>query len=215
MKLEGDANDYVGKGLSGGIIIIKPSKSSIISAEENIIAGNTLLYGSISGECYLNGVVGERFAVRNSGAIAIAEGCGDHGCEYMTGGVVVILGDTGRNFSAGMSGGIAYVFDEGDDFYEKCNRSMVEIKKMTSLPVNRDISEEDIENDLLNYDEARLKKILQKHIKYSNSVKAKMIIDNWEKMLSKFVKITPIEYRKALENKDIIKLKEKIKVAGE
>ncbi|MAQ07561.1 MAG: glutamate synthase large subunit [SAR116 cluster bacterium] len=215
MKLEGDANDYVGKGLSGGIIIIKPSKSSIISAEENIIAGNTLLYGSISGECYLNGVVGERFAVRNSGAIAIAEGCGDHGCEYMTGGVVVILGDTGRNFSAGMSGGIAYVFDEGDDFYEKCNRSMVEIKKMTSLPVNRDISEEDIENDLLNYDEARLKKILQKHIKYSNSVKAKTIIDNWEKMLSKFVKITPIEYRKALENKDIIKLKEKIKVAGE
>ena len=110
-----------------------------------------------------------------------------------------------------MSGGIAYVFDEGDDFYEKCNRSMVEIKKMTSLPVNRDISEEDIENDLLNYDEARLKKILQKHIKYSNSVKAKMIIDNWEKMLSKFVKITPIEYRKALENKDIIKLKEKKK----
>ena len=215
MKLEGDANDYVGKGLSGGIIIIKPSKSSIISAEENIIAGNTLLYGAISGECYLNGVVGERFAVRNSGAIAIAEGCGDHGCEYMTGGVVVILGDTGRNFSAGMSGGIAYVFDEGDDFYEKCNRSMVEIKKMTSLPVNRDISEEDIENDLLNYDEARLKKILQKHIKYSNSVKAKTIIDNWEKMLSKFVKITPIEYRKALENKDIIKLKEKIKVAGE
>ena len=215
MKLEGDANDYVGKGLSGGIIIIKPSKSSIISAEENIIAGNTLLYGSISGECYLNGVVGERFAVRNSGAIAIAEGCGDHGCEYMTGGVVVILGDTGRNFSAGMSGGIAYVFDEGDDFYEKCNRSMVEIKKMTSLPVNRDISEEDIENDLLNYDEARLKKILQKHIKYSNSVKAKTIIDNWEKMLSKFVKITPIEYRKALENKDILKLKEKIKVAGE
>ncbi len=215
MKLEGDANDYVGKGLSGGIIAIKPRKNSILCAEENIIAGNTILYGAISGECYLNGVVGERFAVRNSGAIAVVEGCGDHGCEYMTGGITIILGGTGRNFAAGMSGGIAYVLDEKEDFFEKINMSMVEIKNLTSFPVKRNIKPYEITSDLLNFDEVRLKKIIKKHIQLTNSLKGKFIIENWDKMISKFVKITPVEYKNALENRKVTNQNEEIKVAGE
>ena len=125
--LHGDANDYVGKGLSGGRIVIRPTDDSKIVAEESIIVGNTVLYGATEGECYFRGVAGERFAVRNSGAVAVVEGVGDHGCEYMTGGVVVVLGQTGRNFAAGMSGGVAYVLDEAGDFAERCNMAMVEL----------------------------------------------------------------------------------------
>ncbi len=215
IKLEGDANDYVGKGLSGGIIAINPKKNSILLAEENIIAGNTLLYGAISGECYLNGVVGERFAVRNSGATAVVEGCGDHGCEYMTGGIVIILGKTGRNFAAGMSGGIAYVFDDEDNFRESCNMSMVELKSLSNIKIKRNVKSYEISRDLLSFDELRLKQIIKKHVKLTHSKKGKFIINNWEKMISKFVKITPIEFRKALQSTRNVKENEVIKVAGE
>ena len=129
-ELEGDANDYVGKGLSGGRIVIRPPADAGIVPEESIIVGNTVLYGAIAGECYFRGVAGERFAVRNSGATAIVEGAGDHCCEYMTGGIVVVLGHTGRNFAAGMSGGIAYVLDEDGTFEQRCNRAMVELQEM-------------------------------------------------------------------------------------
>ena len=128
LELDGEANDYVGKGLSGGRIVVRPPADAGIVPEESIIVGNTVLYGAIAGECYFRGVAGERFAVRNSGAIAVVEGAGDHGCEYMTGGVVVVLGQTGRNFAAGMSGGIAYVLDEDGSFAERCNMSMVELE---------------------------------------------------------------------------------------
>ena len=127
-ELEGEGNDYVGKGLSGGRIIVKPAPDSGIVPEESIIVGNTVMYGAIAGECYFRGVAGERFAVRNSGAVAVVEGAGDHGCEYMTGGIVIVLGPTGRNFAAGMSGGIAYVLDEGGDFEKLCNMSMVDLE---------------------------------------------------------------------------------------
>src|SRR5690606_9820494 len=127
-ELVGEANDYVGKGLSGGRIVIRPSQEARTVAEKSIIVGNTVLYGAIEGECYFRGVAGERFAVRNSGAIAVVEGVGDHGCEYMTGGIVVVIGQTGRNFAAGMSGGVAYVLDEDGDFAERCNMAMVELE---------------------------------------------------------------------------------------
>ncbi|MDZ7621365.1 MAG: hypothetical protein U5O69_02670 [Candidatus Competibacteraceae bacterium] len=130
LELDGEANDYVGKGLSGGRLIVRPPTDSRRRAEENIIVGNTVLYGAIAGECYFRGVAGERFAVRNSGALAVVEGVGDHGCEYMTGGVVVVLGPTGRNFAAGMTGGIAYVLDEDGDFASRCNLSMVELEPL-------------------------------------------------------------------------------------
>ncbi len=214
IKLEGDANDYVGKGLSGGVIIIKPKKNSLLKAEENIIAGNTLLYGAINGECFLNGVVGERFAVRNSGAISVVEGCGDHGCEYMTGGIAIVLGKTGRNFAAGMSGGIAYVYDEEENFRERCNKSMVELNNLSNLQIERNISSSEILNNLLNFDELRLKKIIKRHVQLTNSSKGKFIIQNWEKVISKFVKITPVEYKKALQNIKGSKINQKIKVTG-
>src|SRR5207302_3968935 len=132
LTLEGDANDYLGKGISGGKIVVRVPRDSTYDPHDNIIAGNTLLYGATSGEVYLQGVVGERFAVRNSGATAVVEGTGDHGCEYMTGGTVVVLGPTGRNFAAGMSGGMAYVFDEDGTFATRCNRSMVSIEPVLS-----------------------------------------------------------------------------------
>ena len=133
LELEGEANDYVGKGLSGGRIVVYPPKEATSSSRsESIIVGNTVLYGAIAGECYFRGVAGERFAVRNSGAIAVVEGAGDHGCEYMTGGIVVVIGETGRNFAAGMSGGIAYVLDEAGDFAERCNLSMVELEPVAA-----------------------------------------------------------------------------------
>ena len=212
-NLEGDANDYVGKGLSGGkISVFKHNKSSIIS-EKNIIAGNTVLYGAISGECYLNGIVGERFAVRNSGATTVVEGCGDHGCEYMTGGVVVVLGKTGRNFAAGMSGGIAYILDEDNTFESHCNKSMVELESLAELSLNQNEKQIEYNNDLLSFDVSRLKITIQNHVKFTKSEKGKLILSNWEKYLPLFVKITPFEFKRALNDR-----KEKIminKIAGE
>ena len=217
-NLKGDANDYVGKGLSGGRISVSPHETSKIIPENNIIAGNTLLYGAISGECYLRGVVGERFAVRNSGATAVVEGCGDHGCEYMTGGVVIILGKTGRNFAAGMSGGIAYILDEDGTFETKCNKAMVGLEKLQSLKNFGTPSAKDIDNDLLDFDEARLKLIIQRHLKYTKSEKAKLILDDWNKYLNLFYKITPFDFKRALnERKQKLKEDNKVpnRIAGE
>ena len=217
-NLKGDANDYVGKGLSGGRISVSPHETSKIIPENNIIAGNTLLYGAISGECYLRGVVGERFAVRNSGATAVVEGCGDHGCEYMTGGVVIILGKTGRNFAAGMSGGIAYILDEDGTFETKCNKAMVGLEKLQSLKNLGAPSAKDIDNDLLDFDEARLKLIIQRHLKYTKSEKARLILDDWNKYLNLFYKITPFDFKRALnERKQKLKEDNKVpnRIAGE
>jgi len=210
IELEGEANDYVGKGLSGGRLIIYPPKGCLIVAEENIIVGNTVLYGAISGECFFRGVAGERFAVRNSGAIAVIEGVGDHGCEYMTGGVVVVLGTTGRNFAAGMSGGIAYVLDENGDFEQRCNLSMVELEPV----VEEDAALEgvyhqggdlethgrvDVMHDMTRHDALRLKTLIEKHWHYTNSRRAREILDNWGDYLPHFVKIMPVDYRRALQ----------------
>ncbi|MDC0531208.1 glutamate synthase large subunit, partial [Alphaproteobacteria bacterium] len=200
-NLEGDANDYVGKGLSGGKIAVYPHEKSSLVPEENIIAGNTLLYGAISGECYLNGIVGERFAVRNSGATAVVEGCGDHGCEYMTGGVVVILGKTGRNFAAGMSGGIAYILDEDKTFDRYCNKSMVDLELLSNNDIDNTDDEAEINSDLLNFDVARLKLIIKNHVKYTQSSKGKLILSKWDKYLPLFLKITPFEYKRALNDR--------------
>ena len=180
LTINGDANDYLGKGLSGGRIIVKTPKSGFL-AHENIVAGNTLLYGATSGEVLINGLVGERFAVRNSGATAVVEGVGDHGCEYMTGGTVVVLGRTGKNFAAGMSGGVAYVFDAGQLFDTLCNLDMVELEMVYKL--------EDINI---------LKDLITKHLKWTDSILAKHILDNWKNMVHRFVKVIPIEYKKAL-----------------
>ena len=189
----------------------KNINSKLIS-DQNIIAGNTLLYGAISGECYINGVVGERFAVRNSGATAIVEGCGDHGAEYMTGGVVVILGQTGRNFAAGMSGGIAYIYDKDDEFIKKCNMAMVEVDVLKRANLNDDFNEELIDKNLLDFDEIRLKKIIQIHVKMTGSVKGKDILSNWDKEVSNFKKVMPTEFKRVLTSykKDNLS-----KVAGE
>ena len=217
-NLEGDANDYVGKGLSGGRISIHPQENSSIIAQDNIIAGNTLLYGAISGECYLSGVVGERFAVRNSGATTVVEGCGDHGCEYMTGGIVIVLGKTGRNFAAGMSGGIAYILDEDNTFEANCNKSMVELEKVSRFEGSEHNSVKSINSDLLDFDEARLKFIIQKHFKYTKSKKAKIILDNWNKYISLFHKITPFDFKRALiERKEKLNTKNNTpnRIAGE
>jgi glutamate synthase (NADPH/NADH) large chain len=200
-NLEGDANDYVGKGLSGGKIAVYPHEKSSLVPQENIIAGNTLLYGAISGECYLNGIVGERFAVRNSGATAVVEGCGDHGCEYMTGGVVVILGKTGRNFAAGMSGGIAYILDEDKIFDRYCNKSMVDLELLSNNDIDNTDDEAEINSDLLNFDVARLKLIIKNHVKYTQSSKGKLILSEWDKYLPLFLKITPFEYKRALNDR--------------
>jgi glutamate synthase domain-containing protein 3 len=184
LLLEGDANDYVGKGLSGGKIAVYPSSRSTFKANENIIAGNTVLYGAIEGELYLNGVAGERFAVRNSGANAVVEGVGDHGCEYMTGGRVVVIGPTGRNFAAGMSGGIAYVYDDNSMFSKLCNTEMVSLER----PDQPD-------------DIATIRRLLENHVRLTGSVVAKTILEDWEKELRWFVKVMPNDYRKALEKK--------------
>ena len=211
IELAGEGNDYVGKGLSGGRIIIYPPKDSAIGkAEENIIAGNTVLYGAIKGECYLRGVAGERFCVRNSGATAIVEGVGDHGCEYMTGGVVVVLGSTGRNFAAGMSGGIAYVLDEDGTLKDRCNLAQVELEPVTEeddalealghqggdLETHGRV---DVSHDMTRFDAIRLKQIIEQHMHYTDSPVARNIIDNWASYLPKFVKIMPVEYRRALQ----------------
>lgn len=193
--LHGDTNDYMGKGLSGGRIIITPPRGSTFNPEENIICGNTTLYGATSGEVFINGVAGERFSVRNSGATAVVEGAGDHCCEYMTGGIVVVLGQTGRNFAAGMSGGVAYVLDESNDFDYFCNMEMVELSLVED---NTDINE--------------LKTLIYKHQQYTNSNLAKKIISNWEQYVLKFKKVTPIEYKKVLQEKKIRELDRKIAV---
>ncbi|MGZ8215064.1 MAG: glutamate synthase large subunit, partial [Methylosarcina sp.] len=210
IQLEGDGNDYVGKGMSGGRIAIFPPKECAINAEENIIVGNTVLYGAISGECYFNGIAGERFAVRNSGAIAVVEGVGDHGCEYMTGGVVVVLGQTGRNFAAGMSGGVAYVLDEDGSFNIRCNLAMVELEP---IPAEDDTLEVvahqggdmethgrvNIMSDMTRYDAQRLKHLIQNHKHYTGSPRAQHIMENWHEYLPRFVKVMPVDYREALK----------------
>jgi glutamate synthase (NADPH/NADH) large chain len=208
-ELEGDANDYVGKGLSGGRIVIRPPADSGIVPEESIIVGNTVLYGAIAGECYFRGVAGERFAVRNSGAIAVIEGAGDHCCEYMTGGVVVVLGVTGRNFAAGMSGGIAYVLDEDDTFKSRCNMAMVELEP---VPEEEEVAEQvyglandlethgrvDVMADLGTMDAERLQKLIGDHARYTGSKRAAEILAQWDKYRPLFRKVMPVEYRRAL-----------------
>jgi len=210
LELDGEGNDYVGKGLSGGRIIIYPPKETPIVAEENIIVGNTVLYGAISGECYFRGIAGERFAVRNSGAIAVVEGVGDHGCEYMTGGIVVVLGETGRNFAAGMSGGIAYVLDERGDFERRCNQAMVELEPVLAEDEALEALEHqggDLEthgwvklaHDMTRFDEQRLHALIQTHLHYTDSQRAREILENWGNYRTRFVKVMPIDYRRALE----------------
>ena len=211
MEVEGEANDYVGKGLSGGKIVVYPPKSaSLLNPGKSIIVGNTVLYGAVSGQCFFRGFAGERFAVRNSGAIAVVEGVGDHGCEYMTGGIVVVLGETGRNFAAGMSGGIAYVLDEDGSFPQRCNLSMVQLEP---IPEEDDLMESeqhqsgDIEHhgrvhltsDMTRYDDERLKFLVERHASLTSSDKAYSILSDWEYFRSKFVKVMPTEYRRALE----------------
>ncbi len=210
LELEGEGNDYVGKGLSGGRIVAYPPADCPIVPEHNIIVGNTVLYGAISGECFFRGVAGERFAVRNSGATAVVEGVGDHGCEYMTGGVVVVLGPTGRNFAAGMSGGIAYVLDRDGDFRSRCNLAMVELEP---VPEEDELLEElaheggdlethgrvDIRRDLTRYDAQRLRGLIERHLHYTNSSVARDILDRWSEYLPRFVKVMPVDYRRALE----------------
>ena len=181
LELEGIANDYVGKGLSGGKIIIYPPRKATFDPHENIIIGNTTLYGGTSGEAYIRGIAGERFCIRNSGVYAVVEGVGDHGCEYMTGGRVVILGETGRNFAAGMSGGIAYVYDPAKKFASRCNMSMVEFEKICKD------------------DQEVLKYLIANHYKYTDSKFAKMIIDNFSREFKKFIKVMPVEYKKVLQ----------------
>ena len=210
IELAGEGNDYVGKGLSGGRIIIYPPAESPIVAEENIIAGNTVLYGAIEGECYFNGVAGERFAVRNSGATAVVEGVGDHGCEYMTGGIVVVIGSTGRNFAAGMSGGIAYVLDTEGDFESHCNLAQVELEGITEEDDALESLEHqggdleihgrvDVSHDMTRFDAIRLRQLITQHLHYTNSKRARDILDNWSDMLPKFIKVMPVEYRRALQ----------------
>ncbi len=203
LELDGEANDYVGKGLSGGRIVVRPPDASGRRAEEHIIVGNTVLYGAIAGECYLRGVAGERFAVRNSGAIAVVEGVGDHGCEYMTGGIVVVLGQTGRNFAAGMSGGIAYVLDESGDFARRANQAMVALEPLADLEAlaTEDwsaLAQLELPDDLLHRDARRLQILVARHIQYTGSALARRILGRWDTLAPKFVKIMPLDYRRAL-----------------
>jgi glutamate synthase (NADPH/NADH) large chain len=182
LKLEGDANDYVGKGLSGGRIIVYPPRGSAFLPEENIIIGNTALYGATSGEVFFNGKAGERFAVRNSGATAVVEGVGDHGCEYMTRGLVVVLGRTGRNFAAGMTGGIAYVLDEDGEFATACcNRSGVDLEPL--------VESEDV---------PLVQGLITRHLELTGSPRARWVLDHWEMLLPKFIKVFPHEFKRVL-----------------
>jgi glutamate synthase (NADPH) large chain len=210
LELEGEANDYVGKGLSGGRILVYPAREATrIVPEESIIVGNTVLYGAVEGECYFRGVAGERFAVRNSGAIAVVEGAGDHCCEYMTGGIVVVLGRTGRNFAAGMSGGIAYVLDEDDTFASRCNLSMVELEAVLAeeeaiarhYHQSGDLDTHgrvDVMTDMTRYDGERLHQLIANHARFTGSARAVHILDQWGEYLPKFRKVMPVEYRRAL-----------------
>ena len=192
-KLEGEANDYLGKALSGGRIAVLPPNRSNFNAEDNTIAGNTLLYGATSGEVYINGTVGERFAVRNSGAIAVVEGVGDHCCEYMTGGRVVVLGETGRNFAAGMSGGIAYVWDKNHNFDYFCNMEMVELSLIEDSATRKELHE-----------------LIRQHYLYTGSQLARTMLDDWNHYLDDFIQVTPIEYKRVLAEEQMRKLQQKI-----
>ncbi|MGB8170548.1 MAG: hypothetical protein WCF18_23800, partial [Chthoniobacteraceae bacterium] len=182
LELEGDTNDYVGKGMSGGKIIVYPSSKATFAAEENIIAGNVALYGATGGELYLRGMAGERFGVRNSGVNAVVEGVGDHGCEYMTGGKVVVLGKTGRNFAAGMSGGVAYILDEDGDAATRCNPTMVGLEKVED--------QEEID---------ALYQLVKNHADYTKSQKAFKVLALWEEMVPKFLKVMPKDYKRVLQ----------------
>ncbi|MCJ2128969.1 glutamate synthase large subunit [Methylobacterium sp. E-045] len=214
--LTGHANDYVGKGLSGGKLIIRPSDALRSPAGRTIMAGNTVLYGAIAGECYIRGSAGERFAVRNSGAITVVEGMGDHGCEYMTGGVVVSIGETGRNFAAGMSGGIAYVLDADGSFAARCNLSMVDLEPieeeddvMRRFHQDGDLETKgrvDILADMSGHDEERLSQLITNHLKYTGSPRAKAILDDWAGYRTKFVKVMPVEYRRALREMEMARM---------
>ena len=192
-RLEGEANDYLGKGLSGGLIAVKPPIRSNFEAERNTIAGNTLLYGATSGEVYINGRVGERFCVRNSGATAVVEGVGDHCCEYMTGGRVVVLGQTGRNFAAGMSGGVAYVWNPRGDFDYFCNMEMVELSLIEETGYRKELHE-----------------LIRTHYFYTGSQLAKTMLDNWERYVGEFIQVVPIEYKRVLQEEQMRKLQQKI-----
>ena len=194
--------------------MVRPPENSKIVPEKSIIFGNTVLYGAISGECYFRGVAGERFAVRNSGAVAVVEGVGDHGCEYMTGGIVVVLGNVGRNFAAGMSGGIAYVLDEAGDFERRCNLAMVELEPVVA---EDDILERfkhqggdleghglvDVMRDLSRHDEERLYWLIVNHGRYTGSTRAAAILENWEQYRPRFVKVMPVDYRRALQEMEL------------
>jgi glutamate synthase (ferredoxin) len=184
LELEGDANDYVGKGLSGGKLVVYPPKSSTFVPSENMIVGNVVLYGAISGKAFFRGRAAERFCVRNSGAWAVIEGVGDHACEYMTGGKAIILGDTGRNFAAGMSGGVAYVFDEVGDFETKCNMEMVELEKLEAA--------EEI---------AVVRELIEEHLEYTGSKAAERILGDWQNAINTFVKVMPTDYRRVISLK--------------
>lgn len=197
LYLIGDANDYTGKGLSGGRVVVRPSIDFRGDATRNIIVGNTVLYGATTGEAFFAGVAGERFAVRLSGATAVVEGTGDHGCEYMTGGTVVVLGKTGRNFAAGMSGGVAYVYDEDGRFAQRCNTAMVALEPVLSA------KEQEASTDVATWhrgqtDEAQLKKLLEDHNRWTGSKRARELLDNWAQARAKFVKVFPTEYKRAL-----------------
>jgi len=185
LSLEGDANDYVGKGLSGGVLSVRPPSGVTFRADQNIIIGNTALYGATSGKTFLNGKAGERFAVRNSGASAVVEGVGDHGCEYMTGGRVLVLGRTGRNFGAGMSGGFAYVLDETGDLETRCNLGMIELEALGPD------------------DAAVVAGMMEEHIARTGSVKARELMADWEHTVTRLVKVVPTEYRRVLEEQQL------------
>jgi glutamate synthase (NADPH) large chain len=217
LELTGDANDYVGKGLSGGRVIVRQPAHVKREPTENIIVGNTVLYGAIAGEAYFNGVAGERFAVRNSGALAVVEGTGDHGCEYMTGGVVAVLGQTGRNFAAGMSGGVAYVYDEDGRFRDRCNMAMVDVEAIepdgadaengTGAPSQRASNVHDFGmGDMLYHSAERLRILLERHVLYTGSKRARAILDDWSNALGKFVKVMPKDYRRALKQMEAERL---------
>jgi glutamate synthase (NADPH/NADH) large chain len=195
LRLEGECNDYFGKGLSGGSISIVPPvrRSDDFVADRNIIAGNTGLYGATSGELYVNGRVGERFAVRNSGATAVVEGAGDHCCEYMTGGRVVVLGTTGRNFAAGMSGGVAYVYDPGHTFDYYCNMDMVELGLVEDAASRKELLE-----------------LVRRHYLHTGSPLAGQLLDDWSRHVEDFIQVVPIEYKRVLEEEKMQALQRKI-----
>jgi len=197
LYLIGDANDYTGKGLSGGRVVVRPSIDFRGSAINNTIVGNTVMYGATTGEAFFSGVAGERFAVRLSGATTVVEGTGDHGCEYMTGGTVAVLGKTGRNFAAGMSGGIAYVYDEDGQFAKRCNTAMVSLEKV--LPAAE--QESQVPRAVWHQgqaDEAQLRKLLEDHNRWTGSKRARELLDDWEAARGRFVKVFPNEYKRAL-----------------